>query len=87
MKKLLAVLMVAGLFGFAACGGSDKPAEDTTAVEDAQQGATDMMDNASDAVSDAGAAMSDAVDSTAAAVDDAAGAMTEEPAAEGDGAQ
>ncbi|GEM_PF-1515513 len=36
MKKLLAVMMIASMFGFAACSGGEKPAEETgTAVESA----------------------------------------------------
>ena len=33
MKKLLAVLMIAGLFGFASCGGEKKADDAATAVD------------------------------------------------------
>ena len=35
MKKLFAVLMIAGLFGFASCGSSEPKTEEGTAVDTA----------------------------------------------------
>jgi type IV secretory pathway TrbL component len=74
MKKLLSVLMIAGLFAFASCGGGEKPAEDAaTAVDSAASAASDAV---AGAATDAANAVAAAADTAAAAVSAAADSMT-----------
>jgi hypothetical protein len=73
MKKLLAVLMIAGLFGFASCGG-EKPAEEAaTTVDSAAAAASEAV---TDAATDAANTVAAAADSAAAAVSNTADSMT-----------
>jgi hypothetical protein len=65
MKKLLAVIMTAGMFGFVACSGSEQPAEDAAAVENAATEAMEATGEATEAVSEA-EPMTETADSTAA---------------------
>ena len=70
MKKLFAVLMIAGLFGFASCGNAEKTNEEAaTAVDSAASAASDAVTGAATEAANTVAA---AADSAAAAVSAAA---------------
>jgi len=70
MKKLFAVLMIAGLFGFASCGGSN-----TTPEEANKEAADSVVDAAKEASNVDNATPAD----VAAAADSAAAAVTATP--------
>jgi len=75
MKKLLALLMIAGMFSVVACGPS---AEEKAKMEEAAKAAADSAAAAAQAAADQAAA---AAASAAATVDSAAGAMVDSAAA------
>jgi hypothetical protein len=67
MKKLFAVLMIAGLFGFASCGDANKTSEEAN---------QEAADSVADVAQDAAAAENATPNSVAAATDSAAAAAT-----------
>ena len=60
MKKLLAVLMIAGLTGFASCGSGEQKADETTATDSTMAAPAEETAPATDAAAPADtAAMAD----------------------------
>ena len=70
MKKLIAVLMIAGLFGFASCGNSSNTAEEAN---------KEAADSVATAATDAAEADNATANSVAAAADSAAAAVNATP--------
>lgn len=55
MKKVFFAFAIAGMFGFAACGNNNTPAEDTTAMEQVEEMAPEMTEETMDTVAVEGA--------------------------------